>query len=125
MLLIARFARGRLRSEADTIRAIAGMTIASRVRRGDLRNIAEPSHRFARFARAISTIDKFGQAFYVLAPEYPLTIQCQIPIVGQTEIAILRRPRQHPRRHLRSPVRNDFGTLARACHDFISLSASA
>ena len=66
------------------------MTIASRVRRGDLRNIAEPSQRFARFARAISTIDKFGQAFYLLAPEYPLTIRCQIPIVDQTETAILR-----------------------------------
>ena len=76
---------GRLRSEADTIERIAGMTIASRVRRGDLRNIAEPSHRFARFARAISTIDKFGQAFYVLAQEYPLTIQCQIPIVADRD----------------------------------------
>jgi hypothetical protein len=86
----ARFDTERLRSEADTIGRIAGMTIASTVRRGDLRNIAEPSQRFAQFARAISTIDKFGQAFYVLAQEYPLTIQCQISIVDQTEMAVLR-----------------------------------
>src|SRR5262245_3906626 len=41
-----------------TIRATAWVTMASRVRRGDLRNIAEPSQRMAiaRFARTISAI---------------------------------------------------------------------
>jgi len=122
----ARFAMGRLRSEADTIERIAGMTIASTVRRGDLRNIAEPSQRFAQFARAISTINKFGQAFYVLAPEYPLTIQCQIPIVDQTEIAILRAIRDKlPDAQLKIAVRNGFSTPASACYDFMSLSICA
>jgi len=122
----ARFATERLRSEADTIGRIAGMTIASTVRRGDLRNIAEPSQRFAQFARPISTIDKFGQAFYVLAQEYPLTIQCQIPIVDQAEMSILRAIRDNiPDANSRSPVRNDFGTLASVCHDFMSLSICA
>jgi hypothetical protein len=62
----------------------------------------------------------------VLAPEYPRTIQCQIPIVDQDEKAILRAIRDSiPDTNSRSPVRNDFGTLAGACYDFMSLSICA
>ena len=74
------------------------MTIASTVRRGDLRNIAEPSQRFARFARAISTIDKFGQAFYVLAPEYPLPLMSNPNRGSDRDRHSARYPRQTPRR---------------------------
>jgi hypothetical protein len=54
------FVTQRLRSNPAkaSIRATAWVTMASRVRRGDLRNIAEPSQRMAiaRFARTISAI---------------------------------------------------------------------
>src|SRR6516162_9730717 len=68
MLLIAP-ASSRRRSVLPkaTIRATAWVTMASTVRCGDLRNMAEPSQRMAiaRFARKISAIAKCGQAFYV------------------------------------------------------------
>jgi hypothetical protein len=61
------FVTERLRSDLAkaTIRATAWLTMASRVWRGDLRNIAEPSQRMAiaRFARTISAIAQMRAGF--------------------------------------------------------------